>query len=110
MCVNGCCGCCCNDDEGSIDDLPIVNGVIDFRKVSRGCCRDFYCLIVMILAIIGLIVIFGVGFTKGNPAKFYHPLNNEFFFLLYDFMILIVANFAEWMKSLKKGLIYFILI
>jgi hypothetical protein len=75
-----CCCCCNNEDEKEeIDNLPLKDGVIDFRQ-NHGCCRDFYCLIVFALVIVAMIVIFAFGFTYGDPRKLYYPVDTEFVF------------------------------
>jgi hypothetical protein len=80
--------CCCDcGGDDKIEDLPLdENGVVDFRKVSHGCCRDLYCLIAFILAVIGMIVIFAIGFSTGEPKKLYYPLNQEFFNCLFKIL------------------------
>jgi hypothetical protein len=89
-----------DDNEKTIDDLPVVDGVIDFRD-NHGCCRDCYCLLVVAACIIGMIVVFAFGFQtgffffisfvfiflytslflccEGDPRKLYYPIDAEFF-------------------------------
>ncbi|KAA6369684.1 MAG: hypothetical protein EZS28_034790 [Streblomastix strix] len=70
--------------EEKVDDYgePISSiskgedGKPDFRQ-NHGCCRDLYCLIIFIAAIIAMIVIFAIGFTKGDPRKLIYPLNEN---------------------------------
>lgn len=68
--------CCCNNED-DLECLPVnSDGLVELPK-NHGCCRDCYCLIVFILAIIGMIVIFVIGFTFGEPKKLYYPLNKN---------------------------------
>ena len=63
--------------DGFITSIPMKDGKPDFRA-NHGCCRDFPCLIIFAACIIAEIVLFGIGFTQGNPWNMVDPTNSLF--------------------------------